>query len=147
MIRKTALTGIFSLCILGCTAPEKQREFQSIPGETVKNLVLKVLTDRGYSIQQTDFRDFVVSATSKRTEDRGIFGSNGFTWNEVTVIAREYQSTPIRVDLLVQIQVWRQPPIGQKEMVKNSFTNDRLEGEKALEQLDLLVAKAKNLGR
>jgi hypothetical protein len=137
---RLALTTIL-VALSACAAPEKQREFVGVPGEQVKLSVLEVLRLRGYSLQENDFRDFVVKATSPRIEQRGIFGSNGYTWHEIIVTAREYQTTPVRVDLLVQAQVWRQPPLGNKEMVKNTFTSERLEGEAALQQLDRVIER------
>ncbi len=138
-ILKLPLLIAIVLLLASCAAPEVKFTYTDIQGSDVKSIVEEYLKDKNFSVKTTEVRNFKVFGKSKIRKIKKFIGSDLLEWDEITIIAQEYPFSPTQVDLLVQIQVWRQPPIGNKELVKSISNNRRLEGEKALLELDRLI--------
>lgn len=129
------------ILLQSCAAPEKQFSYSDISGEEVKRKTIDFLKSNHFTIQEQDFHDYNIFAKSPQRVVRPWLGlgSESLEWDEITIIAREYNATPVTVDLLIQVQIWRQPPIGEKELIKNVSNKRRLEGEAKLLELNKII--------
>lgn len=138
---KAFLVSILILFITSCASPEVRFTYNNIEGVSVKNISEKYLTDNNFTVQTSEVKNYTVFGKSKVRKTTNFFGDEILEWEEITIIAQELPFKIPKVKLLVQIQVWRKPPIGEKELVESISNRRRLEGEQALTELDLLIHK------
>ncbi|PHI34683.1 hypothetical protein CBQ28_23540 [Pseudoalteromonas sp. GCY] len=143
-IGKFLLVSSLILFISSCASPELRFVYKNVEGKTVKNISEKYLVDNNFTVQTSEVKNYKVFGKSEVRKTTNFFGSEILEWEEITIIAQELPFQTPEVKLLVQIQVWRQPPIGNKELVESISNSRRLEGEQALAELDSLIRQAIN---
>ena len=141
---RLAVSILLPAIIAGCGSIETERRYTDVPGRKVQELAASVLRKNGYSTEERVYRDYTIYAKSEMIEVPATFVLASYqTWTELEVTAREHSDTPILVDLLVGVKVWRQPKVGSKELVKSELERKRIEADRALRELDELVREFK----
>lgn len=136
---KTICYLLMAIIISGCAAPKLKYSYSGISGDSVQEITESFLRERRFTVQKDEVKTYTIFAKSEIRNEKTFFGRDILEWDEITIIAKEWPVIPVRVDLLVQVQVWEQKPLGEKQLIESVSNTKRLEGEQALRELDNLI--------